>query len=150
MGNGLKERLRTEMTAALKGGERVRLEALRLLATAVKNREVEVGHELSDDEVRQVAAREARRRTEAIEAYGAAGREDLVTHEREQLEAIAAYLPERLSDAELDALIEEAIAATGASSPRELGKVMAFVMGRARGRVDGAAAQARVRARLET
>jgi len=144
----LKERLSSEMKEALKAGQKVRLSALRLLAASVKNREVELLHELSDEELREVALREVKRRNEAIEAYEKAGREDLAAREREEKEVLRPYVPVRLSPEEVDALIEEAIAATGASSPQEIGKVMGFVMGRAKGKVDGAAVQARVRARL--
>jgi uncharacterized protein len=147
-GSNLKGRLASEMRESLKAGQRTRLAALRMLSASVKNREVELRHELSDDELRDVASREVKRRTEAIEAYDAAGREDLARREREEREVLRAYLPEQLSEDEVNALIDEAVAATGASSPQDMGKVMGFVMGRARGRVDGGAVQARVRERL--
>jgi uncharacterized protein YqeY len=136
------------MRESLKAGQKTRLAALRMLSASVKNREVELRHELSEDELREVASREVKRRTEAIEAYDAAGREDLARREREERDVLQAYMPEQLSEDQVNALIDEAIAATGASSPREMGKVMGFVMGRAKGRVDGAAIQARVRERL--
>jgi hypothetical protein len=144
----LKERIAREMRGALKGGEKVRLATLRLLSAAVKNREVELRHELSDDEVREVATREVRRRTEAIEAFERGGRDDRAAQEREERDLLQAYLPEQLSDEEVAALIDEAIASTGASSPNEMGKVMGFVMGRAKGKVDGSKVQALVRERL--
>jgi uncharacterized protein YqeY len=144
----LKERLSSEIKTSMKSGEKLRLATLRLLSAAVKNREVELLHELSDDEFREIAARESKRRGEAIAAYEAAGREDLASREREEREILAGYLPEQLSEEETDALVEEALAATGASAPGDLGKVMGFVMGRAKGKVDGAAVQARVRERL--
>jgi uncharacterized protein YqeY len=147
-GSGLKERLASEMRDALKAGQKVRLAALRMLSASVKNREVELRHEVSEEEFREVAAREVRRRVEALDAYQSAGREDLAAREREERDVLLAYLPEQLSGVEVDALIEEAIASTGASSPGDMGKVMGFVMGRARGRVDGSAVQARVRERL--
>jgi uncharacterized protein YqeY len=146
---GLKDRIATEMRAALKGGDKVRLGALRMLSAAVTNREKEVRHQLSDDEVREVAAKEVKKRTESIEAFEGAGRQELADREREEQETIAPFAPEQLSDAELDALIEEALASTGATSPKELGRVMGVVMGRAKGRVDGAEVQAKVRSRLE-
>lgn len=144
----LKERVAAEMREALKAGEKVRLSTLRLLSAAVKNREVELLHELSDEELQEVAVREVKRRNEAIEAYEKAGREDLAAKEREEREILKPYIPEQLSEAEVDSLIDEAIAATGASTPQEMGKVMASVMGRAKGKVDGAVVQAKVRARL--
>lgn len=145
----LKDRISTQMRDALKGGDKVRLGALRMLSAAVTNREKEVRHELSDDEVREVAAKEVKKRGESIEAFEGAGRQELADREREEREAIAPYAPERLGDAELDALIEDALASTGATSPKELGRVMGVVMGGAKGRVDGKEVQERVRARLE-
>jgi uncharacterized protein len=143
-----KERLAGELRASMKSGDKVRLATLRLLTASVKNREVELRHELSDAEFQEVAVREAKRRTEAIEAYESAGREDLASREREEREILAPWLPEQLSEEEVDALVDEAISSTDASAPSDLGKVMGFVMGRAKGKVDGSAVQTRVRARL--
>ena len=145
----LKAKVQREMHEALRAGDKIRLGALRMLSAAITNREKEVRHELSDDEAREVAVREVKRRTESIEAFERGGRADLVQKETTEREILNAYAPEPLSDAEVDALIEEAIAATGASGSREMGKVMGFVMGKAKGKVDGTAVQARVRARLE-
>lgn len=145
----LKQQVADEMKRALKGGRKVRLAALRMLSTQITNREKEVLHELDDDEVRQVALKEVKRRNEAIEAYEAAGREELAAREREEREVLQVFAPEQLSEADVDALVDEAIAATGASSPQEMGKVMGFVMGKAGGRVDGAVVQQKVRAKLE-
>jgi len=144
----LKARIAEEMKQALKAGEKVRLGTLRMLSAAVKNREVELRHELSDDEVVEMAVREAKRRDEAIEAYGKAGREDLASREREEREVLEPYLPARLTPQELGALLDEAFAATGATGPGDMGKVMGFVMSRARGKVDGTIVQAMVRERL--
>jgi uncharacterized protein len=144
----LKDRLRQEMTDALRAGEKVRLGTLRMLSAAVTNREKELRHELSDDEVRDVAAREVKKRTESIEAFERAGRRDLVDNETAEREVLSAYAPEMLSDADVDALVDDAITATGATSLKEMGKVMGAVMARAKGRVDGGAVQAKVRSRL--
>jgi uncharacterized protein YqeY len=144
-----KTRLSREIVAAMKAREPVRLGALRLLSAAVKNREVEVGHPLSDEEFQEVALREVKRRREAIEAYRSAGREDRARKEQEEEEAISSYVPTGLSDSEIEAMVEAAIAQTGASGPGDLGKVMGVVMANAKGRVDGKAVQAKVRARLE-
>ncbi len=144
----LKEQVQQEMHESLKAGDKVRLGALRMLSAAITNREKEVRHDLSDDEVREVAAREVKRRTESIEAFEKGGRPDLVEKETREREVLSAYAPAQLSDAEVDAMIDEALAATGASDPKEMGKVMGFVMGKAKGRVDGTVVQARVRARL--
>jgi uncharacterized protein len=144
----LKTRLQTEMRDALRSGDKVRLGALRMLSAGITNREKELRHELSDDEVRDVAAREVKRRSESIEAFAKGGRQDLVDKETAERDVLAAYAPERLSEAEVDALVEEAIAETGATSMREMGKVMGAVMARGKGRVDGNVVQAKVRQRL--
>lgn len=144
----LKERLAVEMREAMKARQAVRLSALRLLSASVKNREVELRHPLSDQEFVEVAVREVKRRREAIEAYESAGREDRAEVEREEQRVLEAYLPAALGDEEVDAIIEEAVAATGAAGPGDMGKVMGQVMAKARGRVDGRAVQEKVRARL--
>jgi uncharacterized protein YqeY len=146
--DALRQRIRTEMTAALRAGEKTRLGTLRMLVAAVTNREKDVLHELSDDEVREVAAKEVKKRTESIDAFAAAGRTELVERERAEREILSAFAPEPLSDAQVDALIDEAIASSGATTPQELGKVMGLVMGAVKGRADGAVVQAKVRARL--
>ena len=147
--SALKARLADEMREAMKSRQPVRLGALRLLAASVKNREVELRRPLSDDEFVEVATREVKRRREAIESYERAGREDRAAQEREEQEVLEAYLPAGMSEAEVDALIAEALEATGAQGPGDMGKVMGFVMGRAKGRVDGKAVQEKVRRRLD-
>lgn len=149
MSASLKDRIREDMTQALKAGDKVRLGALRLLTAAITNREKELRHELSDDEVRDVAGKEAKKRTESIEAFDAAGRTELAARERAERDVLMPFAPAQLADAEVDAIIDEALTSTGASSLQEIGKVMGVVMGRAKGRVDGAAVQRKVRARLE-
>jgi hypothetical protein len=144
----LKDQIRERTNAALKDGDKALVGALRLLSAAIKNREIEVGHELSDDEVREVAGREVKKRKESIEAFEGAGRQELADKERAERDALADYAPAQLSDAAVDALIDEAIVATGATSPKEMGKVMGMVMGRARGQVDGDVVQQRVRTKL--
>jgi uncharacterized protein len=144
----MKDRLQREMRDALKAGERVRLGALRMLSASVKNREVEVRHELSDEEFVEVASREVKRRKEAAEAFEGGGRQELADKEREEQAVLEAYLPAQLSEDEVGALIDEAVGATGASGPGDLGKVMGYVMGKAKGRVDGGTVNRLVRARL--
>jgi uncharacterized protein len=144
----LKEQLRAEITDALRAGDKVRLGALRLLSAAVTNEEKELRRELTDDELRAVAGKETKKRTESIEAFEAAGRRELADKERAEREAIAAYAPEQLGEQQVDALIDQAIAATGASGPQEFGAVMRTVMATAKGKVDGAAVQRKVRERL--
>jgi uncharacterized protein YqeY len=146
--SALKERLAEEMRAALKSGEKIRLGALRLLSASVKNREVELRHPLTDEEFLEVANGEVKRRKEAIEAFSAGGRDDLVAKESEEQRVLESYLPASLSSDEVTALIDEAITATDAAGPGDLGKVMGYVMGKAKGRVDGKEIHAKVRARL--
>lgn len=148
MTDTLKDRLRGEITEALKAGDKVRLSALRMLSAAVTNREKEVRHELDDDELRDVAAKEVKKRIESIEAFDGAGRTELADKERAERGAIEPYAPAQMDEAQVDALIDEAFAATGASGPQDLGAVMGFVMGRAKGQVDGAVVQRKVRERL--
>jgi uncharacterized protein YqeY len=143
-----KDGLTAEMQEALRSGDRVRLGTLRLLAASVKNREIELRRELTDDEFVDVATKEIKRRLEAIEAYERAGRTDRADVERAEMAVLQAYVPPPLSDEEVDAMIDDAIAATGATGPGDLGKVMGTVMGNAKGRVDGRVVQERVRARL--
>ncbi|HYH27890.1 MAG TPA: GatB/YqeY domain-containing protein [Actinomycetota bacterium] len=144
----LKERLTQEMREALKAGEKVRLGALRMLAASVKNREVELGHDLSDDELVEVATREVKRRKEAAEAFEAGKRPELAAKEREEQGFLETYMPEQLGEEEVRALVDEALGATGASGPGDLGKVMGYVMGRAKGKVDGTLVNALARDRL--
>ena len=146
----LKARVEADMKSALKAGDKLRLSALRMFLAAIKNKEVEGSRarELSDDEVREVAQKELKKRGDSIEAFEAAGRTELAAKERAEAEVLASYAPAPLSDAEVDAFVEQAFAATGATSVREMGKVMGFVMGKAKGRVDGALVQSKVRARL--
>lgn len=144
----LREKIAEEMRAAMKAREQARVAALRMLMTAVKNTEVEKLHELSDDEVLDVIAREAKRRRESIDAFEKGGRSDLVEKETAELRVLETYLPEKLSDEELAALVEQAVAETGASSPKQMGEVMKALMPKVRGRADGAQVSALVKAKL--
>jgi uncharacterized protein len=147
--SALKQQLREEISDALRGGDKVRLGALRLLSAAITNREKELRHPLSDEEIRDVARREAKKRGEAIEAYAAAGRDELAVRERAERDALEPYLPEQLSDEQIDALIDDAIASTGAASMKQIGAVMGVVMAKAGGGADGSHVRGKVRARLE-
>jgi len=136
------------MRAAMKAREATRVSTLRMLMAAMKNTQVEKGHELDDDEVIEVISREAKRRRESMEAFEKGGRAELVEKEGAELAVLETYLPEKLSDDELSRLVDDAIAETGASSPKEMGQVMKAVMPKVKGRADGAAVSAAVRARL--
>ena len=144
----LRDSIASDMREAMKAREPVRVAALRMLMAAVKNTEVEKLHELSDDEVLEVIAREAKRRRESIEAFEKGGRTDLVDKESGELAILEAYLPEKLSDDELASLVDQAIAETGASTPKQMGEVMKALMPKLRGRADGAQVSAMVKARL--
>jgi len=144
----LKEQVHEQMTAALRAGDKLQLGALRMLAAAITNREKEILHELSDDEVRAVAGKEVKKRSESIEAFGSAGRTELAEKERAEREILQPFAPEQFSDAEVDALIDEAISSTKASSMKEMGAVMGAVMASAKGKVDGSLVQRKVRERL--
>ena len=144
----LKAQVHEQMKAALRAGDKLRLGALRMLAASITNREKEVLHELSDEEVREVAGKEVKRRTESIEAFASAGRTELAEKERAEREILEPFAPEQLADAEVDAMIDGAISATGAASMQDMGKVMGAVMASAKGRVDGSVVQRKVRERL--
>ena len=146
----LKERLRADLNAAMRARDQVRLRTLRLALTSITNEEVAgaSARELTDDEVVKVLTREARKRREAAEAFSAAGRSDQAAAERAEGEVLAGYLPAQLSDDELAALVDAAIAATGASGMSGLGQVMKTVTPRVAGRADGARIAAEVRRRL--
>jgi uncharacterized protein YqeY len=146
----LKTQVQSQMTEALKAGDKVRLGSLRMLSAAITNREKEVMHGLDDAEVREVAGKEVKKRTESIEAFEGAGRTELAEKERAERAVLEAFAPTQLSDEATDALIDEAFAATGASTPQEMGKVMGFIMGKAKGQVDGGVVQRKVKARLES
>lgn len=144
----LKATIQAETVAALKAGEKVKVGALRMLTAAIVNKEKELRRELSDDEVRDAAAKEVKKRAESIEAFEGAGRQELADKEKVEREVLQVYAPEQLSEAQVDALIDEAITATGASGSQEMGKVMGAVMAGAKGKVDGSLVQGKVRARL--
>jgi uncharacterized protein YqeY len=137
------ERIRADVTTAMKAGERDRVSALRLVLSELQKAEKEgEGDELA------VLRRERKRRREAETAYREAGRDELAAGEAFEAEAIEAYLPAELSDEELDALVTAGVEATGASSPRDMGRVMSHVMAAAGGRADGRRVSARVKEAL--
>ena len=137
------DRIRADVTAAMKAGERERVAALRLVLSELqKDAKEGAGDELV------VLRRERKKRREAEEAYRAAGREAQAAGEAYEAAAIEAYLPSELSDAELSALVADAIAATGASSPRDMGRVIKQVMEAAGGRADGKRVSTKVKEAL--
>ena len=137
------EQVQDDVNAALKAGERERVHALRLIASELQKAAKEDG----DDEV-AVLQRERKRRLEAAEAYREGGRKDAAAAEEREAEIIASYMPEQISDEELDAIVGDAVAESGASSPQEMGKVMSLVMPKVKGRADGKRVSAAVREKL--
>ena len=146
----LKERLRADLNAAMRARDQVRMRTLRMALTSITNEEVAgaAARDLTDDEIVKVLTREARKRREAAEAFSAAGRGDQAAAERAEGEVLAGYLPAQLSDDELAALVDAAIAETGASGMASMGQVMKTVTPRVAGRADGARIAAEVRRRL--
>ena len=144
----LRDSVPDDMRAAMKAREPLTVSTLRMLMAAMKNAQVEAGHELDDDEVIAVIGKEAKRRKESIEAYTDASRPDLADKEAAELVILEAYLPEQLGEDELAALVEAAIAEAGATEARQMGAVMKIVMAKVAGRADGSAVSALVKARL--
>jgi uncharacterized protein YqeY len=144
----IKERLTADIKAAMKGGDKARLGALRMMHAAIRQREIDDRTELGDDQVLEVLDRMAKRHRESITQYAEADRTDLVEQEESELAVIAEYLPEPLGDEELDRMIGEAVAETGAASMKDMGRVMAELKPRVQGRADMSAVSARVKARL--
>lgn len=144
----LKARITEDMKAAMKGGDKPRLATIRLILAALKQREVDERITLDDAQVLHVLEKMLKQRRDSVAQYEAAQREDLADQERYEIGVIEAYLPKPLSDAEIDALIAQCIADAGATSPRDMGKVMALLKERAAGRADMSALSQRVKARL--
>jgi uncharacterized protein len=133
----LAQKVRAEMTEAMKAQEKERLSTLRMLQSALKNEQINVGHELTDDEARAVIRKAVKQRQDSIEQYTSAGRQELADKESAELELLRTYLPPELSDEELESGVREIIASTGAQSKKDMGKVMKEATTRYKGRVDG-------------
>jgi uncharacterized protein len=141
----MQETLRTELNAALRGGDTARRDTLRLLISSVHNAQIEAGHELNDDEVLRVLQKEAKERRESIEEFRKGNRQDLVDADQQQLEIIEGFLPAQMSEDEARAIVQSVIAEVGAAGARDLGKVMGPLMQRLGGRFDGRRANELVR-----
>ncbi len=144
----LKERVQDDMKAAMRSGQKDRLGTVRLILAAIKQREVDERIVLDDVQVIAVLEKMGKQRRESITQFEAGGRSDLVAKETAELAIISAYMPAQLSDTELDALINAAIAETGAASIKDMGKVMSLIKSKAQGRADLGAVGARIKARL--
>ena len=146
----LKDRLRADLTGAIRARDDVRTATVRMVLTAITTEEVagKQARELGDAEVVKVIAREAKKRREAADAYDAAGRAELASRERAEGEVLAEYLPRQLDGAELSELVRAAVAEAGATEPQQMGAVMKLVAPRIAGRADGARVSAEVRRQL--
>ncbi len=133
----LTEQLQADMKTAMRGGDTHRRDTLRMVIAAAQNAAKEKRQPLTDEEALEVITREVKKRRESIEAFHAAGRDDLADKEQAEIEVLSPYLPEQLGEEEVRALVVAAVAATGASSPRDMGRVMSQLMPTVKGRADG-------------
>ena len=148
----LKDRLRADLNDAMRARDQVRMRALRMALTSITNEEVAgaSARDLSDEEIVKVLTREAKKRREAAEAFGAAGRDEQAAAERAEGDVLAAYLPAQLGDEELAALVGDAITETGAVGMKSMGQVMKVLTPRLAGQADGARVAAEVRRQLSS
>ncbi len=144
------ERLTEDMKTAMKAGEADKLATVRLLRGSLKNEQIKLGHELSDEEALKVLQREAKQRRDSIEQYRTAGRAELVATEERELAIILGYLPQPLSEAELGTMVDDAITATNAQDMKQMGVVVGAVMAQAGARADGGVVARLVREKLST
>lgn len=140
--------LEADLASAAKARDQIRLSVLRLLKSALKNYEIEVGHDATPQEIMTVLQREAKKRQDSINQYGSANRQDLVDEEQAELEILEEYLPPKLSDKDLDKLVAQAIQETSASSPADMGKVMQAVMKLSGAGADGKVVSEKVKSAL--
>ena len=141
--------LEADLTKAAKSRDQIKLSVLRLLKSSLKNYEIEVGHYASAQEIMTVLQKEAKNRQDSITQYGQAGRTDLVNEEQAELEILETYLPAKMSEADLDALIAKSIKDNDASTMSDMGKVIQAVMAASSGQADGATVSAKVKAALQ-
>ena len=144
----LKERITEDMKSAMRASDKERLSTIRMVQAAIKQREVDERIVLDDTQVLAVLEKMVKQRRESISAFEQGGRADLADKEKAEIQILTAYLPEQLSEAEVDALIQTAIAETGAASMKDMGKVMGAVKAKAAGRADMGAVSARIKAAL--
>jgi uncharacterized protein len=140
--------VQSDITAAMRGGDSLRRDVLRMAANAAYNVEKRNQQPLTEDEFLAVLTREVKTRRESVEAYSKAGRADLAAREQAEIDILTGYLPQALTESEVDALVREGIATTGATSARDIGKVMGWLAPRTRGRADGKVVSGRVASAL--
>ena len=146
--SSLKGRITDDMKAAMRSGEKERLGVIRMITAAIKQREVDERISLDDAQVLSVLEKMIKQRKESLVQFQAGNRPDLVAKESGEITLLQGYLPSQLSDSEIDALIADAIASTGAASIKDMGKVMGIIKGKAQGRADMAAVGAKIKAKL--
>jgi uncharacterized protein len=144
----LKEQITDDMKAAMRSGEKPRLGLIRMITSAIKQREVDERITLDDTQVLSVLEKMIKQRKESVVQFRAGNRQDLVEKEAAEITLLQGYLPSQLSDTEIDALIGDAISAAGAASIKDMGKVMAIIKGKAQGRADLGQVGAKIKARL--
>jgi hypothetical protein len=144
----LQTRIESAMRDAMRARHERRTSTLRMAMAAAHNRQIELGRALTDEEVIEVLGKQVKQRRESIEQFRAGGREDRARAEEEEAAILAEFLPEQLTEAELRAMVDEAVARTGASAPQDMGKVMGALMPRTRGRADGKLVSDLVKQRL--
>jgi len=144
----LKDRITEDMKSAMKAGDKDRLKVVRLILAAIKQVEVDTRKELDDTAVLGVLDKMVKQRRDSVEQFTKGGRDDLAAIEEAEISVVEGYLPAKMDDAELDALIDEVIVATGAESVRDMGKVMGAIRSKAAGRADMGVVGSRVKARL--
>jgi uncharacterized protein len=150
MADSLKEQITSDMKDAMRAKEKDRLGTIRLIQAAIKQREVDERIELDDEQVLAVLDKMVKQRRDSITQYRDAGREELAAVEEAELVIIQHYLPEALSEAEIDSFIDEAISSSGAESMKDMGKVMGLLKPKVQGRADMGAVSARIKARLSS
>jgi len=133
----LRERIQSDITAAMRSGDALRRDTLRMAESAIYNAEKRDRRTYSDDEVAAVLSREVKTRRESVEAFRKGGREDLASKEEAEIGILAAFLPEQMSEAEIERLVREAVGATRAARPRDKGRIMSFLAPKTKGRADG-------------
>ncbi|WP_202080688.1 GatB/YqeY domain-containing protein [Caldalkalibacillus salinus] len=131
------ERLNSDMKQAMKDKDKKKLTVIRAVRSSLKNEEIQLGRELNEDEVLTVLNRELKQRKDSLQEFEKAGRDDLASNIKEELEILAEYMPEQLSEEEVASLVKETIAEVGASSKADMGKVMGAIMPKVKGRADG-------------
>jgi uncharacterized protein len=146
----LKDQITEDMKTAMRTAQKERLATIRLILAAIKQREVDERITLDDGQVMAVVEKMIKQRREAITQFEAGGRADLVAKETAEITVLQTYLPAQLSDGEIDALITEAIASTGAASMKDMGKVVSAVKAKAQGRADMGAVSARIKQKLSS